>query len=266
MGVDIKTKALNLNHITGTFGVEVAGIEVSAPVSEDIAVALRDALREHKVLVLRNQLLVEPWDLLAFGCIFGDPETAVHPSLPAVDEVPAVKIIVSNSKDYALTVPGWHTDGYTRDHPHWISLLQAVDVPPYGRDTVYADMEAAYSHLSPTMQTFLDGLTALNSWGAQKPDAPPVEHPVVMVDHVNGRKSLYISELYTRSIVGMRPDESQALLQFLFDQTRFSEFQLRVAWHSGTIVVWDNLKVQHYAVKDQPYRRVQHRVMVLSPE
>src|SRR5437588_816734 len=83
---------------------------------------------------------------------------------------------LSNSKETAYrAVKGnddfWHTDGCTRGGPRsWLSILQAVDVPPYGRDTLYCDMEAAYDRLSPPVQKFLDGRTALHSYGVQKPD------------------------------------------------------------------------------------------------
>jgi taurine dioxygenase len=60
----------------------------------------------------------------------------------------------------------------------------------------------------------------------------------------------------------MRPDESQALLDFLLAQPRIPEFQLRVSWEPGTIVLWDNETTQHYLVLDKAYDRVMHRVMV----
>jgi len=34
-----------------------------------------------------------------------------------------------------------------------------------------------------------------------------------------------------------------------------------VQWEPGTIVLWDNVKTQHYLVFDKIYPRVMHRVM-----
>ena len=135
-------------------------------------------------------------------------------------------------------------------------------MPPYGRDTMFADMEIAYANLSPPMKTLIDGLTAIHSWGKKMPDAPPVEHPIVYVDPRTGRKSIYVNKVYTRAIKGLRRDESDAILNFLFQQTHVPEHQLRASWKPGTIVVWDNQRTQHYIVQDKPYRRVMHRVMV----
>ena len=142
------------------------------------------------------------------------------------------------------------------------SILQAVDVPPYGRDTVFADMEAAYEQLSKPMRELLGGLWAVHSWGPQKPDAPPVEHPVILEDAVSGRKTLYVNRAYTRSIAGLRRAESKTLLKYFFSLTHLSELQLRVSWKPGSIVMWDNEKTQHYLVRDLSYRRVMHRVML----
>ncbi len=116
--------------------------------------------------------------------------------------------------------------------------------------------------LSAPLQNFLDGMTALHSWGTQKPDAPPVEHPVILTDPETGRKTLYVSRIYTRQIVGLRKEESDALLELLFRQALVPELQLRVSWKPGTLTVWDNKRVQHYAVRDRVSDRILHRVMI----
>src|SRR5581483_11433824 len=142
--------ALELAPITGALGAEVSNLDLSAPITDDTAQAIRDALREYKVLVFRDQMSVQPEDLLAFGSIFGEPETAEHPAWPSAPGVPGVKVLTTNSLDFPLH-ESWHTDGSTRERPHWVSVLQAIDVPPYGRDTLFADMEEAYRRLSPAL-------------------------------------------------------------------------------------------------------------------
>ncbi len=94
------------------------------------------------------------------------------------------------------------------------------------------------------------------------PDAAPVEHPVIMTDPETGRKSVYVNRLYTSRIVGLRDEESDALLELLFKQTSVPELQLRVSWEPGTLTIWDNEKTQHYLVRDKQADRVMHRVMV----
>jgi len=248
-----------------TFGIEVRGCDLSTPLSVDIAGTLRTLLAEHKLLVFRSNPGVGPHELHRFSSIFGVPEEAEHPTHPNLPERPGVKLLESNVTDLPAGAPlvdTWHTDGATRASTRCVTALQAIDVPDLGRDTMFCDMEAVFEALSEPMKAFLSGKTALHSWGRQKPDAPPVEHPVVMTNPVNGRRALYLNRLYTRSIVGLRQDESDALLNLLLPLTHYPEHQLRVRWGLGDIVVWDNEMTQHYLVFDRAYPRVMHRCMM----
>jgi len=266
----------DVSPISGTFGAEVYGVDVAEPLSKRLVEKLTGVFLEYKVLVFRDQHAVGPQEQRAFACNFGAPE--IHPYLHHVTDVPEVSIHESDgSGAYGKQADGvvlhspsgihetWHTDGSTRQVTSWISFLRAVDVPPYGRDTVYADMEAVFEGLSPATQSFLEGLKALHSWGISDPEAPPIEQPVVITNRRTKRKALYINRGYTRSIVGMGHDESEGLLRFLFDRCRYAEYQIRVRWHPGTIVMWDNENTQHYLVLDKDYPRVMHRIMV-TPE
>jgi len=135
-------------------------------------------------------------------------------------------------------------------------------VPPYGRDTMFADMVSAFNRLSPPIRKLLEELTCAHSWGRQQPDAPEVFHPMVIESKRTGDKALYVNKLYTRRIEGLREDESDALIHFLLQQTKMPEVQLRVNWEPGTVAIWDNEVTQHYLVLDMAFPRVMHRVMV----
>lgn len=253
---------LSPQPLSGTFGAEIADLDLRCRDPELIA-AVQAALCRHKVLVVPNQRTLEPDNLLAFAELFGAAERVAH---PIWDDVPGhigVKRIATGHYAAGVDVgDNWHTDGPPREKTQWFTFLHAVDVPPYGRDTLFADMEGAYRRQSPAMRTFLEALTAWNHWGAAKPQAEPVEHPVVMVDPDTGTKSLYVSRLYTTRILQLREEESDLLLEYLFRQTAVPELQLRVSWQPGTLVIWDNEKTQHYAVRDRAHERVMHRVMV----
>lgn len=162
----------------------------------------------------------------------------------------------------------WHRDGPPRERTEWLSFLHARDVPESGRDTIYADAEAAYERLSPSVREYLDTLSAQNDWGPTQmktagPDYPKngYAHPVVMVDE-QGRKSIYVDGGYTRRINGLRKEESDWLLDFLKGLVDVPELQCRVSWRPGTLVIWDNEKTWHYIVRDNDYDRVLHRIMV----
>ena len=260
-----ETLATIFHPLTGVFGSEVLNVDLSVLLGADKVADLVSGLKRYKVLVFREQHKVGPAELLAVARHFGEPETAQHPTHADLQGYPGVKELISNLSDRSQVevTENWHTDGATRKNTKAVSLLQAVDVPPYGRDTAFADMEAIFSSLSRPMQAMLEGLTAIHTYGPRAAHIPPVEHPVVHIDPATGRKSLYVSRLYTTRIIGLKTDESDALLAMLFAKTRLLEFQLRVSWRPGTIVIWDNEPTQHYLVFDRAYRRTMHRVMAL---
>ena len=253
---------LQTSPITGTFGAVVSNVDV-LQYDDRLVDEIKDALSRYKVLVISGQEALTPDGLLRFAEHFGEAERARHPIWDDVPGHVGVKLITSGHYPTGVHVgDSWHTDGPPRELTQWYSFLQAKQVPPYGRDTVFADMEAAYERLSPPLREFLEGLTAMNSWGAANPEAEPVEHPVIMTDPDTGRKSLYVDRLYTNRIVGLRDEESDALLELLFKQTHVPELQLRVSWDEGTLTIWDNEKTQHYLVRDKRADRIMHRVMV----
>jgi len=264
----LRVGSLEVMRMTGTLGAEIEEIDLSKPIPADLAESIREALRQYKVLVFRNQFSVGPGELLAFGKIFGTVDLGPHVVHPDVPGFVGVKELVSNQNSLvhydnrSEAAETWHTDGAVRKSPFWVSILQAIDIPPYGRDTAFADMEAIYDELSEPFKQFLEGKTALHWAKENMPNGePPEEHPVILTDKVTGRKTLYLSNGYAKGIVGLKTSESNAILNFVASKARLLEFQVRVRWRPGTIVVWDNMKTQHYLVLDQAYRRVMHRVM-----
>ena len=253
---------LNLTPLGGTLGAELKEVDLRQ-YSTGFIDDLKGALHDYKVLVVHNQAALAPDQLLRFAEEFGEAERVRHPIWDDVPGHVGVKNIEPTHYPTGVDVhDSWHTDGPPRDKTQWFSFLHAINVPEYGRDTLFADMTAAYRRLSEPLRTFLEGLTAMNSWGVSKPDAEPVEHPVIMTDPDSGVKSLYVNRQYTTHIVGLRRDESDVLLDYLFRQTSVPELQLRVRWQPGTLTMWDNEKTQHYIVRDHPHDRVMHRVMV----
>jgi taurine dioxygenase len=250
-----------IEQISGHFGADVSGVDLAHPLAPEIVAKLDEALGTHKVLVFRDQHGVGPAEQVQVARCFGTHLDGPHPTWAHVEGWPEVAIVASEGTE-TRDGRNWHTDGATRDEIGYVSILRAVDVPPQGRDTVYADMEAAYDRLSEPMRAFLDGLTAEHSWGVQSPGAPPVRHPLVVVNPRSGRKAFYANRVYTRRIVELRDDESEALLELLFRQALFADFQLRVRWRPGTIVIWDNASTQHHGTVDYVSTRVLHRVMV----
>ena len=271
--------------LTGVFGARLENLDIASLLSPEMKDEIFALLKQYKLLVIPAQSHVDPAGLLAFAKIFGTPDEAPHIVHPAFPGLPAVKILRSSGVapdagaaqdklDFGPPVQwdSWHTDGSTRtrDRIRSISILQAIDIPPWGRDTLFADMEAAYEGLSKPMRNMLSDLSAVHEEARDyllsigKTPNPPVVHPVVMEDPKTGRQALYVNRMFTRSIVELRPDEGENLLQFLYMQTHKPEYQARVTWTPGSIVVWENARTQHYLVQDARYQRIMHRVMVVE--
>lgn len=145
----------------------------------------------------------------------------------------------------------WHSDNSFDVQPPGVTFLYALEVPPEGGDTIFADMECAYERLSPAFRNLLDGLQAVHTSRDQAARAvagggyvrrEPVDttHPVVRTNPRTGRKALFVNPQYTRRIVGLKTEESDVLLRFLFDHIANSQdLQCRVRWGNGTVVIFD---------------------------
>ena len=172
----------------------------------------------------------------------------------------------------------WHSDVTWRVNPSLGSILRAVEIPPVGGDTLFADMCAAYEMLNDEMKDHLDGMQAVHDWipafgrnmepsvlDALRADFPAVQHPVVRTHPETGRKMLYVNRAFTQHIVGLDAEESRLLLDFLYRQASYPEYQCRFRWAPGSIAFWDNRSTQHYASSDYfPQRRVMERMTIVG--
>lgn len=271
--------AVEIRPVAGALGALVRGIDLAGPLADEVVAELRDAFNEHQVLFFTDQeLSIEAQ--LAFGRRFG--ELGTHPYVAANPDHPEVLDIVTEPDDRVNFGGGWHTDVTFLEEPDLGSILYAVDVPDSGGDTLFASQAAAYEALSPTMRGLLDGLVGIHSAGPQyggggysqrskamatsgdaDAAASRVEHPLVCTHPETGRKGLYVNQAFTIGIKGMSRAESTALLGFLFEHATAEPFTCRFRWRDGSVAMWDNRSVQHYALHDyRGQRRVMRRITV----
>ncbi len=268
----------DLTPLSGRIGAEILGVNLNAALSDTLIQEIRQALIQYKVIFFRRQSL-DAAGQIAFARRFGEITTA-HPTLPPLVEHHEVLDL-----DYGRTATRsneWHTDVTFVDRPPLGSILRAVEIPPVGGDTVWANTVAAYQDLPNHLRTLADQLWAVHSNVYDYAEAAitvsdalkdyqkvftstvyETLHPVVRVHPESGERGLFIGAFVQR-IQGLSETESKDLLRLLQAYVTRLENTVRWKWQVGDIAFWDNRSTQHYAIYDyegQP-RRVQRVTIV----
>jgi taurine dioxygenase len=270
--------AIQVTRVTAAIGALVEGIDLSQELAQPEIDQLGELLARHQVLFFRGQPLT-PQQQVRFAARFGTLH--VHPIYPVLPELPEI-LVLDTHKDFLPDNDNWHTDVTFSETPPLAGILSAKQMPTSGGDTLWSSCSAAYEALSEPMRRFLDGLTAQHSVAKSFPAErwqndpasreryeravakyPPVNHPVVRVHPVTGRKGLFVNGGFTTHINELRAPESRVLLDFLDAHAGRPEFTVRWRWNVDDLVFWDNRVTQHYAVADYlPERRVVYRATV----
>jgi alpha-ketoglutarate-dependent taurine dioxygenase len=275
--------AQSYSHMTAlplasAMGAEISG--VSLPDLTDAGFAeLQQALWRHKMIFLRDQNLSHAQHeafAIRWGPFGEDAYTQGVPGHPNVQ--PVIKEADHRSK--ALFGSGWHTDSPFLACPPSVTILRAVEIPPYGGDTVWANTALAFRMLSPAMQDMLRPLKVRMSAEANSATQERVSgkalafssedsraqafngsaHPLVRSHPVTGEQSLYVDEVYAVGIDGMSDAESRPLLDFLCRHVTQHGFTCRLSWEPGMVVLWDNCTTLHLAANDYDgWRREMYR-------
>lgn len=260
----------------GALGAELHGVDLTQELSADVYQEIRRLLIEHQVIFFRDQD-ISPAQHKALAESFGPLQT--HPAYSTVEDYPEITILES-TPEKPTKIEAWHTDMTFRPHPPLGAVLRSKICPAKGGDTLWASMTAAYQGLSPTMQTFLEGLTAEHDfcWGFKESlaepggrerlaqaiiDNPPVQHPVIRIHPESGEKVLFVNSLFTTKIIGMKEKESQTLLNFLYQHVTTPEYSTRFQWQPNSIAIWDNRSTQHKPINDYfPAHRLLERITI----
>jgi len=265
---------ITVSPIAGALGAEIGGVDLASDLSDDTVAEIRQAWLEHLVVFFRDQELT-PAEFLAFARRIGEP--VEYPFVKGMDDFPEI-ITVSKLPHETVNFGGiWHSDTVYLERPPMGTLLVAREVPPYGGDTMFANMYAAYEALSPGLQRVLDGLRAVHSsaladvsktredrikdagFGDDREFCS--EHPVVRTHPETGRKALYVNVAHTARFAGWTEEESKPLLRFLFEHAVRPEFTCRFQWRVGSIAMWDNRCAMHNPVNDyHGHTRTMHRI------
>lgn len=244
---------LDVEKISGAIGGLVHNFDLRNLSDEEFE-QVAGAFWEHQVLVFKDQSLpIE--DHIEFGKKFGPLHT--HPSANGVQGHPEVLLLRNRGKSKTITEV-WHSDVSCEEKPPAISILQCIEAPHYGGDTLFASQYQALESLSPAMRKMITPLRAVHSnFGME------ATHPVVRTHPVTGRGALYVNRGFTKHLEGMTVAESKPLLDYLVDVGSNPDLSMRQSWSVGDIVMWDNRCVMHYAVHDYAdMPREMHRVTI----
>ncbi|MBN9734705.1 MULTISPECIES: TauD/TfdA family dioxygenase [unclassified Pseudonocardia] len=268
-GPDRPFELFTVTPVGRTLGAEITGVDLREAPGPELRAELHRALLEWKVLFFPGQDITGEQQR-DFGALWGSLETNPMLDRGGSDEVVRFG---AGAKTYENI---WHADTTFREEPAMGAVLRMVQTPPFGGDTMWADMAAAYDNLSDEVKARIEGAEAVHDMvpgfarfldadklAGLQDEFPPVTHPVVRTHPETGRRTLFVNASFTTEIVGLPREESDALLRHLFAQAHVPEFQVRHRWAEGTVAFWDNRATQHYAVGDyHPHKRVAERVAI----
>jgi taurine dioxygenase len=259
--------------ISGAIGAEIHGVDIAQPLEDKVIAEIREAFLEYLVIFFRNQKLT-PEQQVAFARRFGEP--VEYPQLKGLPGCPLITPVIKLEHERSNFGGIWHSDTTYLARPPMASMLYALETPPWGGDTLFANQYLAYETLSERFRRLLSGLTGVNT--STKAEVSKTredrlreagvelkalvgEHPVVRTHPETGRKALYVNVGHTAHFRNMTVEESTPLLDYLFRHQVRPEFTCRFRWEPGSLAFWDNRCAQHNPVNDyHGYRRVMHRV------
>lgn len=278
---------LTLTPISPALGADVSGVDLHAPIDDSTVAALKDAWSQHLVLRFRGQPLTDP-QLLAFTRLFGqlDPPGPNPYGKPFLSEFPEINVI-SNVKVGGEPIGNlgdgeavWHCDMTYVDSPPRAAMLHALEIPPSGGDTFWANMYTAYETLPAELKARIKGRSAVhdatyNSAGMMRKgmqevtdprEAPGARHPLVISHPDTGRAALFLGRRRNSAVVGLALAESDELLDALWDHATRSELTMRQVWQQHDLILWDNRCTLHRRDSFDPAaRRVMHRTQIKGP-
>ena len=274
--------AIEVQSGAGGFAGEICGAN---PETEADFSAIHQAFLDHGVIVMRRHSMT-PEAQLTFSRRFGPlmgrrpstPERVLMPGLPEIVVLSNRKV---NGKTVGITDAGryWHSDLCFEEVPNMATILHAIEVPPEGGDTLFADLRQAYETLPEALKVRIEDKRAAHTFrkhylevmaaGSPRPPLTNAQfealalnyHPIVRTHPETGRKSLFVNPGHTTKIEDMDQEESRKLLNALFEHSLQPKFIYRHKWQVGDTVVWDNRRVMHNAetYDMERYTRHMHR-------
>ena len=269
---------LKLNKLSQILGLEIINLDLKKVIDKKLKIKLNDLFVENKVLVIRNQFL-NPNEFQKAAEIFGKIFRQ-HNSKFSLKENPLVHYIsnqdkFSNGKIY-IPGEGFHTDHSNDKKPPKATILLSKEIPSYGGDTQFINMNLLYENLSKEMKNKIKNLKAKHVYQSkfskrklmniknQNYKNNEVFHPLVKIHPETGLKSLYINPIRIEQISNYSDEQTLSLIDELMEDVNSLKFEYRHKWDVGDFVIWDNRTLMHKANGDYDMseKRYLYRLML----
>lgn len=273
--LDVMNNSFNIKPFAPNLGAVITNIDLSNDINDAELHGIRDAFHKFQVLFFQNQSEISPRNHIKLGRYFG--ELHIHPAAPKMKNYPQIfEINTDKNSKIANGAEDFHSDVSCDIEPPLGTMLQLHILPECGGDTMFANMYMAYEALSNPMQKFLSDLKASHesehfyrgrykteSNGESKTEYPSAIHPVIRTHPETGKKAIFVNKFFTTRILGLEPQESKFILDFLFSHIEKTEFQIRYRWNKNDMAFWDNRCTIHKALWDYfPHERKGRRVTI----
>jgi len=271
---------MEIKLISGALGAEITGIDLKDTSDENFK-KINDLFLEHKVIFFRNQPITNE-EQIALAEKFGPLET--HAYVKGLDKHPEIVRIIKGEEEKNQWGENWHSDVSYNEKPTKAVILKSLKIPPVGGDTCFSNMELAWEtldekikekikdkkaeHSSLGAEFFIDDYKYMEVNKKRNYDAYSSEHPIVRTHPETGKKILFVNWTYTKKIIGLEKNESDEILNKIFEHQARLELTCRFTWTKNTVCIWDNRSVIHFAIADfypgrgLGYERIMDRIAV----
>ncbi len=266
---------MKISYLSPSIGALISGLDLSKPLTKSDLNNLHSEWLKRKVLVIRGQSLSAE-AFISFARQMGTPD--IYPFLEGLPGFPEITPVLKKETETNNFGGVWHSDTTYQPCPPMATMLYALELPPVGGDTLFANQVQAYEALSEGLKSTLAKLkivcrpdksvamatrtdrVAETGRDTSKDNLIGI-HPVIRTHPHTGQKSLFVNQAHSCYFEGWTESESNGLLNFLYAHQVKEEFQCRHVWKLGDVAIWDNRCTLHYPVNDyHGHRRLLHRI------
>ena len=276
---------IEITKFDTALGATVSGIQLGQAQDHEIG-TIKQALDDNLVLVLHNQTMTDD-ELVATSAKFGKLDIPgvnptgkpFHAEHPEINVISNIMVDGQPAGNLGAGEAVWHADMTYKDDPPRAAVLHALEIPPAGGSTYFANMYAAYESLPDSLKKAIDGKTAIhdashNSAGILRKgydeitdvrETPGAHHALARTNPINGKRALFLGRRPRSYVPGLTVAESDALLDQLWAHATQEQFVYRHDWKVGDVLIWSNLEVLHRRDPfDVGFRRRMHRTQIGS--